>query len=293
MLTYAESYRLMESTRSEQAKQGKTIPQHICGPGAPNMEICQQVFAPVLGVSLGNRKFKDPRYLEQCLRWGMQYTRSDMLVAIADSIHAINVQYADGTGPEKAMKTAMRFGQDMRDLVGAAIKTLPPEQHRRVHVAGWDELREMGGDWYKNNLHILKQEFASNAVFRSAVEQVVGLMIQAKKKNVPSKNIPFLCEYVIDELAILTGGVSFSRQGVVEKTFDLLLYPSLGPMQELIHGAQGGRVEAVEDEEPVDVGESLESIDLSACKVLSERLQNRWAIASVAIVPEPMPNSTS
>ena len=116
-----------------------------------------------IGLSLGNRYFKDPNNIKDFLSWSLKNSTSDVLIFIPDKIHAINYQVKDKYRYEKALRTALRKGQQIKQQVEEVSLQFDPIQKQRIKILTWADI-EKSGD-YERRKKILYEEFANNPQF--------------------------------------------------------------------------------------------------------------------------------
>ena len=231
-------------------------------------DLAECAFNPYLGVSLGNRLYADKNnpqgciaYIKDCLRFGLGFAREGSVAAlVGDELHYINLMHADGYSEPRARKVAARLGDEMVDRIKAAVGLLPAEDRGGVRIVRWREACD-ASPHYHTNIEIIRQTYAENQTFATAVRGIVGEMVGKRVKPIDPVSQEKLSEYILQELAVFPGGIrSFGQDGSQsESKFDLLMYPSLGPMQSLIRRLEVGS----EDTPHLELSWASQSIGLA------------------------------
>jgi len=75
--------------------------------GGNKEELEARAYTIGVGISLGNKWFT-PENILGLVIWSLQYTRENVIVYVADSIHAINEEVRGKMSPERAMERSLK-----------------------------------------------------------------------------------------------------------------------------------------------------------------------------------------
>jgi len=93
-----------------------------------------------IGVSLGNPWF-EPRNILDLTRWCLRFTRDVVVIYVADTIHAINIEVRKKITPERALQKARhQADQLMSETVKLLQAVANPQERERIKFARWDDL---------------------------------------------------------------------------------------------------------------------------------------------------------
>jgi len=194
------------------------------------IRIKKKEFNIFIGISLGNKYFSKGN-LKKYFAWAIKNTKTNVLIIIADSNHAINYEVFNNYSTEKALRHALRDGDRIMEMITEIIAEYPLESQNMFKICRWEELRK--SPYYQKNKQIIWKEFNENLEFQNYVlnivtenlgNRIVGLAVLSRKK---------LAEYILDELPIMINGVDY--QGSV---YNLYPYPGLSSYNTLITGLQ-------------------------------------------------------
>ncbi|KKP71497.1 MAG: hypothetical protein UR68_C0035G0022 [Candidatus Roizmanbacteria bacterium GW2011_GWA2_35_19] len=147
-----------------------------------NPEILKQKqYNIFIGLSLGNRYFRDPNNIKDFLSWSLENSVSNVVIFIPDKIHAINYQVKDKYKPEMALRTALRKGRQMKEQVKEISQQFDPLLSKRIKILTWEEIEKT--EDYQRRKKILYEEFAKNPLFRTRIIETV----QENTKNTKSQ----------------------------------------------------------------------------------------------------------
>jgi tRNA-dependent cyclodipeptide synthase len=203
---------------------------------ATKEEVGSKKFNIWIGCSLGNNYFTK-KHLEEFILWALEHTRENVLVAIPDKIYAINLEVLDGYKPERALRVAIKKGDEKIALVQEIISTLTPSQQNLVIIARWHELEQSKYHAYRTK--VLFEEFQKKGPFYEYILEVVKENPKVQLKNPSLEGLEKLAEYVLYEIPVFLNGAKYG--GKPEdggKTYSLIIYPGLGSFDYLCDGLQ-------------------------------------------------------
>lgn len=183
------------------------------------------------GFSLGNRYFTQER-IQAYLIWGLQHTNSKIAVLIPDKIHAVNYEVKSHYTVTRAMRVAMRKGQEVEAVVRAALaaESIPEAQ---VAILHWQDIED---SQYLKNHAVILQAFENNSEFRRVTVDMVKEAPQLEDFDFDETQYERLAHYILDELPILIGGFELNSIH-----FNLLPYPGFANLDYLALDLQEGK----------------------------------------------------
>lgn len=201
-------------------------------------EVDAKKFNIWIGVSLGNKHFVKEN-IQKYIKWAIEHTKKNVLVVVADAIHAINLEILDNRTRNGALNRALKLGEQKYLEIKDILNELPEDMSEKVYLVRWNDIVDT--DHYKNNLKIIKDEFKNNQKFYS---HIIELVKQARKdrksklKKLSQKDIDRLAEYILNELPLFVNGV----QGRNDTVYTLIPYPGFTKPDELFIGLQNKEV---------------------------------------------------
>ena len=160
-----------------------------------------------LGISLGNKYFTKEN-IEKYLKWSIDNTKKEVLIVIADMLHAINLEVLDGRTSEKAIKKAIRIGDKKAKEISEIISGLSEPDREKVIVVRWKDI--LKNDIYKHNSSCIYAEFIANKTFHDLIVDIVKIGREDRMEKI-LKMTDFemnrFCEYVLNELPHFINGV--------------------------------------------------------------------------------------
>jgi tRNA-dependent cyclodipeptide synthase len=187
-------------------------------------DILSRRFNIFVGISLGNKYFSKENVRKYIL-WSLKYTRSDVLVFIADKNHAINYQVFNGYDEAKALEVALFKGRETCNMVEDIIRGL--DKADLVKVCRWEDVEDL------DKVKILYDEFKINPDFHDSIIKIVKDNLGAKAEKLNLFELEKLSEYVLNEMPILLGGISYGG-----RVYDFYPYPGLSSLDYLLMGLQ-------------------------------------------------------
>ena len=200
-----------------------------------------------IGISLGNKWFFAENIVG-LVEWSLEYTKDFVVVYVADSIHAINIEVRNQKSSEKARKTALRLGDKILEEVKVLAKSkLTPDQFSKLHFAKWEELFTPA---YQEKLDFLNKKYNTDSEFKRTIIELVDGFTSNESRVFSDEDKVKLGSYVVAEFPEILGRTPIS--GLV---FDAFVYPYDGKLPELVESIQKGDLfpdvrEKVMDTEP-------------------------------------------
>lgn len=191
-------------------------------------------YSIAIGVSLGNKWFTVGNILG-LVEWALPYTRSNVMVYVADTIHAINVEIRKRIPYGEALQEAKKMGANLLDAVRKKIEHGPLHEHKdRIRFATWDDLVD---DAYREKVKYLKILYESGPGFSNTIKQFVQNHLSKGNRSFGSEDIHALGMYIIEELPELINRVPISGE-----IYDAWVYPHDSELAEFIENIQNGKV---------------------------------------------------
>ena len=200
-----------------------------------------------VGISLGNKWFT-PENIAQLVKWALQYTKQHVVVYVADSIHAINIEVRDRRSPMSAVKKAMKLGDDILKSVKERVDLeLSDADKSRIYYAKWEELHT---DEYNKKLEYLYGKYENDTKFKGAVLDLVEGFVSNEVKQFSKEDKVRLGSYIIEELPEIV-----SRRPIGGIAYDAYAYPHDGELPKFVEMLQSGEIfpeirENIMDTEP-------------------------------------------
>lgn len=200
-----------------------------------------------VGISLGNKWFSAENILG-LIEWSLEYTKEFVVVYVADSIHAINIEIRNRKSPEKAKEIASKLGDEILEEVKTlANKRFSAEQLAKIQYAKWNDLMTPE---FQTKLNYLNEKYKTDSNFRDEIINLINGFTKDENRNFSQEDKLRLGEYVIAEFPEILSRVPIS--GLV---FDAYAYPFDGKLVEFIESIQKGLIypeikEKILDTEP-------------------------------------------
>lgn len=200
-----------------------------------------------VGISLGNKWFTVENILG-LVKWSLEHTKEYVVVYVADSIHAINIEVRDRRSPLAAVNKALKLGDDTLTNVREKIDLEFGEADKsRIYYAKWEELYT---DKYNQKLEYLYDKYENDNDFKRAILGLVESFVAYEVKQFSEEDKFRLGSYIIEELPEIV-----SRIPIAGVEFDAYAYPNDGELPKFVEMLQSGEIfpevrENIMDTEP-------------------------------------------
>ncbi len=187
-----------------------------------------------VGISLGNKWFTVANILE-LTRFCLSHTRENVVVYVADSIHAINLEVRKRISYEKALKMADQMGTNLLEQVKQEVeKTFTPEEISKIHYVKWGVIAD---EAFKKRVNFLYDFYQKNEDFKNYLQSIVKKAIskETSPRTFSENEILRLTDYIIEEFPEQT-----TRVPMGEFICDAFVYPYDGEIVELAEQIQNG-----------------------------------------------------
>lgn len=150
-----------------------------------------------VGVSLGNKWFTPEHIVEQT-KWALEFAREHVVVYVADTIHAINIQVRKRVSHKKALGLAVKEGQallsEVKKKIGSSFESLAQS---KIQYATWADVVDKD---YNEKLAWLHAFYEEDLNFRDGMHTIVKEHISKERKIFSDSDIHKLGAYLIEEL---------------------------------------------------------------------------------------------
>ncbi len=187
-----------------------------------------------VGISLGNKWFT-PENILGLVEWSLEYTRENVIVYVADSIHALNIEVRKRRSVEYSRTEAKKQGAEIMSETSKLLKNeLPEEENSKIIFAFWDDLTD---EKYKEKVAYLYKLFGTNLLFRNAVLGIVKNHVEDETRLFSEEDFKKLSYYILEELPeVLT---RCPAKGIV---YDAYTYPFDGELPIFVEKLQKGEI---------------------------------------------------
>lgn len=188
-----------------------------------------------IGISLGNKWFT-PERIADLIRWALPRTREDVVVYVADTIHAINLSVrSNSMSPSRALRIVKQQGQDLLSAVQKEVATaFSIEESNKIVYRTWDDL---SNDAYKKKVAYLYDFYRSNRDFRKYIVDIVQQWTSKESRAFSETELEQLGTYLLEELPEL-----MCRVPMRDRICDAYVYPFDGLVVELTEKLQRGEL---------------------------------------------------
>lgn len=187
-----------------------------------------------VGISLGNKWFTTQNIVD-LVKWSLQYTREIVVVYVADSIHAINLEVRNRISSGRAMTRSTRMGSEIIQSVREQIeKSISQDDLKKIVYVTWNEIIDAK---YERKMAFLIRLFFSSENFRNKVTSIVRDGVAKEARKFTDDEIQKLSMYILHEMPEL-----ICRVPMKEYRCDAYVYPFDGELTRLAEQIQKGEV---------------------------------------------------
>lgn len=185
-----------------------------------------------VGISLGNKWFSAENILG-LIEWSLENTKDFVVVYIADSIHAINIEVRYRKSPEKSKEKAIKMGDKiLKEVKELVRKRFTDEQLKRIHYVRWYELLTPE---FQKKVDFLYKKYKTDVLFRNKIINLTNDFLEREERIFSHEDKVKLGEYIIEELPEI-----LNRVPANDLVFDAHVYPFDGKLPELVDDIQRG-----------------------------------------------------
>ncbi|MDQ5976452.1 MAG: hypothetical protein QG664_365 [Patescibacteria group bacterium] len=187
-----------------------------------------------IGISLGNKWFSVDNIVA-LTKWALPYTREKVIIYVADSIHAINVEVRNRVTFQSALKKVDKLGSDILEQTRLVLESeLPGADLAKITYCKWDGLANKK---YKDKVDYLNELYRNDGNFQKSITSIVRGFTSKETRHFSDANILRLGQYIIEELPELINRVPMN--GV---ECDAYVYPFDGELVVLTEKIQRGEL---------------------------------------------------
>lgn len=201
--------------------------------GGTKEEFCNGEYNLAVPISLGNRWFTEQSVLE-LVQFSLPYAKEFLVVYVADTIHAVNIEVRNRRSRNGALRKAKRMG---REFLLSVQQTLSANLHvtekDKVFYKNWDDLLT---DDYLKKQKFLYDKYKKDSDFRREIKRLVKNTTSMEEKGFSEEEIEKLGNYIIEELPEL-----LMRVPIDGLQFDANVYPFDNDLLVLVEDIQKGR----------------------------------------------------
>lgn len=193
-------------------------------------ELEERSYTIEIGVSLGNKWFTPERIVD-LIEWSLPRSRDCVVVNVADTIHAINLEVSERLSPEQALSKARAMGRALlADAKLEAVRRLSPPDVERVVYTGWDDVMAVE---YGKKTEITRSLYEKDAEFREAIHGMVRNYTSRKEIPYSDSDVHRLGHYIIEELPEV-----MCRVPIAGIACDAYVYPFDGELTRMVEQIQ-------------------------------------------------------
>ncbi len=157
-----------------------------------------------VGISLGNKWFT-PENIVELVKWSLVYSKDYVIIYVADSIHAINLEVRNRISFQNALKKAEARGQKILDDVKAeVVSKLSPDEIKKIVYVTWSDLETPS---YKEKVKYLKSLYSDDVKFKNKITSIVKGFTSKETRIFSDFEVSCLGEYLVEELPELLNRV--------------------------------------------------------------------------------------
>jgi tRNA-dependent cyclodipeptide synthase len=187
-----------------------------------------------IGISLGS-KWHTVSNIIQLIKWSLYYTRENVVVYVADSIHAINLEVLEGFSKEQALSAADKMGDELIASVQQEVKKqFSKETVNRIHFAKWDSIETCS---YREKTTFLYSLYETDEPFKKIIHSSAEHIVLKEARSYSEDEIHRLGCYIIEEMCEIINRVKIG--GIV---CDALVCPYDSELARLVGKIQQGTV---------------------------------------------------
>ncbi len=202
--------------------------------GGSEEELRAHTYTIGVGVSLGSKWFSIENIVT-LVKWSLEYSKDFVVVYVADSIHAINLEVRKGISHENALHRANELGDEILAAVKIAIKeTFSDTEIERIKFAKW---ADVAGPTYQKDVSFLYSQYESDLEFKETIHEIVNQVVSGENREFSIEQIHHLGTYILEEMPEVLKRVPIG--GIV---CDAYVYPYDGELTRLVERIQKGEV---------------------------------------------------
>lgn len=187
-----------------------------------------------VGISLGNKWFNSENMVE-LTKWALSYSKDKVIIYVADSIHAINLEVRNNISYDAALRKAKKKGSEiLKEVRNSVERDFKEGERNRIVYAAWSDLVDQK---YKEKVAYLYRAYEENTDFALAIQNIVTGFTAKEDKQFSKIEINRLCHYILEELPECISRVSIN--GII---CDAYAYPHDGALPIFVERIQKGEL---------------------------------------------------
>lgn len=187
-----------------------------------------------VGVSLGNKWFTVDNTIG-LIDWSLRYSKGTVIVYVADTIHAINLEVRKRISSEKALAQAKNMSEEFLNLLqDKARHHFTKSDQDRIIYATWDDV---GDSAYQSHVKYFYQKFESDDAFAFSVKSIVRDWVSKEERTFTENDVTRFSHYILEELP-----ECLLRVPIKGLVCDAYAYPFDGQLPEFIESLQKGDI---------------------------------------------------
>lgn len=187
-----------------------------------------------VGISLGNKWFTAGNILS-LTKWALQYTKEYVVIYVADTIHAINIEVRNGKKYEKALEISRQKGnnilQEVKDEINNSFSS---DEIIKIKYANWEGVTD---EKYKAKVDYLYNLFLTDKKFRQEVVGIVRNGASKEERIFSEEQLERLAHYILEELPEVLNRVKIGKL-----SYDACVYPFDGELTKFVEQIQKAKV---------------------------------------------------
>jgi tRNA-dependent cyclodipeptide synthase len=185
-----------------------------------------------IGISLGNKFFSPENTLEY-IDFCFTYSKGFVVVYVADTIHAYNIQVRKRVSFEKAKELAKQEGADIISKLKEYTDKLPKEFQERIKYFSWSDIENTAE--YQEKMNFIFDFYNQNSEFKNELRQMVRSWVSKEERKFNDEDIETFIKYFLSELP-----ECLDRVPIGGLECDAYLYPSESSFTDLVFDIQNG-----------------------------------------------------
>lgn len=182
-----------------------------------------------VGISLGNKWFSVENTVKAA-KWALDHTKEFVVIYVADSIHAINLEVRNRIPHERALRIATQRGREFLEVVEQETKRLLPEEVSRVIFATWNDIDTPE---YRKKVEYLYAFYEQDENFKLHIKNIVRNWTSKEIRIFSEEEITKFGTYILEELPEVIGRVPI--KGIV---YEAYTYPYDGELTKFVEQLQ-------------------------------------------------------
>lgn len=200
--------------------------------GGNEEELCAKKYNIGVGISIGNKWFSTKNILE-LIGWALKYTKEYVIIYVADSIHAYNIEVRNHKSPKKAKEMALKLGEKVLQEVKICVeKQFSVAELTKIHYAKWDKLLTLE---FQEKIKFLYDKYENDIYFRNTILGLVESFTKNENRIFSHNEKVKLGNYIIEELPELLTCVPIN-----ELVSEAYAYPFDNKLTEFVDNIQSG-----------------------------------------------------